>query len=105
MKLIIPTPLMRHRKESKGHAMKKAITSDQIAAALKQEELGMPLKDVIRQAGVSEHTFLDWKKRYSVMPGFPQDLKCLQEENIKLKQIVAELALENARLRDKLKEK
>ncbi|MFJ7566073.1 transposase [Herminiimonas sp. NPDC097707] len=85
--------------------MKRTITSDRIAAALKQEELGMPLKDVIRQAGVSEHTFLDWKKHYSAMPGFPQDLKCLQEENTKLKQIVAELTLENARLKDELKEK
>ncbi|CAL61881.2 putative transposase IS3 family [Herminiimonas arsenicoxydans] len=85
--------------------MKRTITSDRIAAALKQEELGMPLKDVIRQAGVSEHTFLDWKKHYSAMPGFPQDLKCLQEENIKLKQIVAELTLENVRLKDELKEK
>lgn len=84
--------------------MKRAITSDQIAAALKQEELGMPLEDVIRGAGVSEHTFLNWKKRYSALPGFPQDLKCLQEENTKLKQIVAELTLENARLKDGLQD-
>ena len=47
--------------------MKRTITSDQIAAALKQEELGIPLEDVLRQAGVSEHTFLDWKKRYSCL--------------------------------------
>lgn len=80
--------------------MKKTITSDQIAAALKQEELGIPLEDVIRQAGVSEQTFLNWKKRYTALPGFPQDLKYLQEENTRLKQIVAELTLENARLKD-----
>ncbi|RBA23492.1 transposase [Herminiimonas fonticola] len=85
--------------------MKRTTTSDQIAAALKQEELGMPLEDVIRQAGVSEHTFLSWKKRYSALPGFPQDLKCLQEENVRLKQIVAEMALENSRLKDSLEDK
>lgn len=85
--------------------MKRTITSEQIAAALKQEELGIPLEDVLRQAGVSEQTFLDWKKRYNALPGFPQDLKFLQEENNKLKQIVAELALENARLKDLLDHK
>jgi putative transposase len=85
--------------------MKKTTTSDQIAAALKQEELGMPMQDVIREAGVSEQTFLSWKKRYSAMPGFPQDLKCLQEENAMLKQIVAELTLENAKLQDEIKGK
>jgi putative transposase len=85
--------------------MKRTTTSDQIAAALKQEELGMPLEDVIRQAGVSEHTFLNWKKRYGAMPGFPQDLKYLQEENIRLKQIVAEMALEIARLKDSIEGK
>lgn len=84
--------------------MKRAITTDQIAAALKQEELGMPLEDVIQGAGVSEHTFLNWKKRYGALPSFPQDLKCLQEENTRLKQIVAELTLENARLKDGLQD-
>ncbi|AMP00405.1 transposase family protein [Collimonas arenae] len=69
-------------------------SSDQIAAALKQEELGMPVADVIRQAGITERTFLNWKKQYGGLPGYPHDLKCLQEENAKLKQIVAELTLE-----------
>ncbi|MFC7300028.1 transposase [Herminiimonas aquatilis] len=82
--------------------MKPPTTSEQIASALKQEELGLPLEDVIREAGVSEQTFLSWKKRYSMMPSFPQDLKSLLQENHKLKQIVAELTLENARLNDQL---
>ncbi|WP_211441427.1 transposase [Collimonas humicola] len=75
-------------------------SSDQIAAALKQEELGMPLADVIKQAGITERTFLNWKRQYGGLPDYTQDLKCLQEENAKLKQIVAELTLENARLQD-----
>jgi putative transposase len=80
-------------------------SSDQIAAALKQEELGIPLADVIRQAGVTERTFLNWKKQYGGLPGYPHNLKCLQEENAKLKQIVAELTLENSRLQDALDDK
>ncbi|AMP05803.1 transposase [Collimonas pratensis] len=81
------------------------IPVDQIAAALKQEELGMPLADVIKQAGVTERTFLEWKRKYGGMPDYPQDLKCLREENAKLKQIVAELTLENARFQNTLEEK
>ncbi|MQQ99546.1 transposase [Glaciimonas soli] len=83
--------------------MKRTLfSSEQIAAALKQEELGMPLADVIRQIGVTERTFLNWKKQYGGLPGYPHDLKCLQQENAKLKQIVAELTLENSRLKDAL---
>lgn len=82
--------------------MKQSTTSEQIAAALKQEELGLPLEEVLRQAGVSEQTFLAWKKKYSAIPAFPQDLKFLQQENTRLKQIVAELILDNARLKDEL---
>ncbi len=82
--------------------MKRTTTSEQIAAALKQEELGLPLEDIIRQAGVSEQTFLNWKKQYGALPAFPQDLKCMVQENARLKQIVAELTLENARLKDEM---
>ena len=90
----------------RGNAMKRSpFSSDQIAAALKQEELGMPLADVIKQAGITERTFLNWKRQYGGLPDYPQDLKCLQEENAKLKQIVAELTLENARLQDVLEDK
>lgn len=80
--------------------MKPSTTSEQIAAALKQDELGLPLEEVLQQAGVSEQTFLAWKKKYSAIPAFPQDLKCLQQENFRLKQIVAELVLENAELKN-----
>jgi putative transposase len=78
--------------------MKRPATSAQIAAALKQEELGMPLEDVIRQAGVSKQTFLSWKEQYGALSHFPSDLQHLQEENEMLKQMVGKLTLENARL-------
>ncbi len=82
--------------------MKRNSTSSQIAAALKQEELGMPLEDVIQQAGVSEKTFLRWKKQYGAYPEYLRDLKMLQEENGRLKQIVADLTLEIGRMRDEI---
>jgi len=81
------------------------LSRDRIAAALKQEELGMPVADVIRQAGITERTFQLWKKQYSGLPEDPQRMKSLQEENAKLKQIVAELTLENSRLEDALENK
>jgi putative transposase len=81
------------------------LSRDRIAAALKQEELGMPVADVIRQAGITERTFQSWKKQYGGLPENPQRLKFLQEENAKLKQIVAELTLENSRLEDALEDK
>ena len=81
------------------------LSRDRIAAALKQEELGMPVADVIRQAGITERTFQSWKKQYGGLREDPQRMKCLQEENAKLKQIVAELTLENSRLEDALEDK
>jgi len=81
------------------------LSRDRIAAALKQEELGMPVADVIRQAGITERIFQSWKKQYGGLPDDPQRLKSLQEENAKLKQIVAELTLENSRLEDALEDK
>lgn len=85
--------------------MKRNATTEQIAAALKQEELGMPLEDVIRQAGVSEKTFLGWKRQYGAHPEYSRELKVLQDENVRLKQIVAELTLDVGRLKDKIAQK
>ena len=80
--------------------MKRPIIDKQIAVALKQEELGIPIQDVIRQAGITEDTFLHWKKKYGALPGFTQELKCLREENARLKDIVAEMTLQIAQLRE-----
>jgi len=85
--------------------MKRHAISEQIAAALKQEELGLPLADVIEQAGVSEKTFLSWKKQSGAHPEYTYNLKVLQEENGRLKQLVAELTLEIGRLKDELAHK
>lgn len=85
---------------------KKRFAVEQIVAILKQAELGIPIAELIRQVGVSEQTFYRWKKRYS---GLEVDqlrqMKQLQEENARLKRIVADLTLDKAMLQDVLRKK
>lgn len=77
------------------------LSIEQIVAVLKQAELGMPVADVIRQVGISEQTFYRWKKQYAGMQADQVcELKQLQEENARLKTLVAELSLDKATLQD-----
>ena len=82
--------------------MKKSrYTEEQIAFALKQAETGTPVAEVIRRMGVSEQTFYRWKKEYGgLQPDQARELKQLQEENARLKRLVAELSLDKAMLQD-----
>lgn len=74
-------------------------TEDQIAFALKQQELGTSAEEVCRKMGISQATFYVWKKKYSgVGPSELRRLRQLEEENRKLKQIVADLSLDKAML-------
>lgn len=85
---------------------KKRYSVEQIVAALKQAELGMPVVDLTRQLGISEQTFYRWKKVYSGMESDQvRELKQLQDENGKLKRLVAELSLDKAVLQDVLAKK
>ena len=84
--------------------MKKTrYTEEQIAFALRQEEAGTPVADIIRKMGVSEATFYRWKKKFSGM-GVAElrRLKQLEEENRRLKQLVADLSLDKKMLQDVL---
>lgn len=76
--------------------MKKSrFTEEQIAFALRQAEGGTPVRDVCRKMGVSEQTFYRWKKKYAgVGVAEIRRLKALEEENRKLKQLVADLSLD-----------
>ena len=87
--------------------MKKArYTEEQIAYALRQAELGTPVVEVVRKMGVSEQTFYRWKKHYAGMGvGEIRRLKQLEEENRKLKQLVADLSLDKLMLQDVLSKK
>ena len=81
-------------------------TNEQIAFALRQAESGMPVGEVCRKMGVSEQTFYRWKRKYVGM-GVAElrRLKQLEEENRRLKQLVADLALDKVMLQDVLRKK
>lgn len=73
----------------------------QIAFVLKQAEDGSAVGEVSRRAGISEATFYNWRKRYAgLMPSEVKRLRQLEEENAKLKRLVAHLSLDNANLQD-----
>ena len=76
-------------------------TEAQVAFVLKQAEEGTPVGEVCRKAGISEATFYNWRKKYGgLMPSEMKRLKILEEENTKLKRLVADLSLDKAMLQD-----
>ncbi|SIT69494.1 putative transposase [Burkholderia sp. b14] len=80
---------------------RKRFSIEQIVAVLKQAELGMPVADLIRQIGICEQTFYRWKKQYAGMQSDQvRELKQLQDENARLKKLVAERSLDKAILQD-----
>ena len=87
--------------------MKKSkFTEEQISYALKQAETGTPVAEVIRRMGVSEQTFYRWKSKYGGLGvGELRRLKQLEEENAKLKRLVADLSLDKHILQDVLAKK
>ena len=87
--------------------MKKSrFTDEQIAFALRQAETGTPVKEVIRKMGIAEQTFYRWKKLYGGLgPSEVRRLKMLEEENRRLKQMVADLSLDKHMLQDVLSRK
>ena len=87
--------------------MKKSRYSpEQVAFALRQAESGTQVSEVCRKMGISEQTFYRWKKRYAGMGvGEVRRLRVLEEENRKLKQLVADLSLDKQMLQDVLRKK
>ena len=85
---------------------KKRFTQEQIAFALRQSESGTPVVEIVRKLGVSEQTFYRWKKQYAGL-GISElrKLKSLEEENRKLKALVADLSLDKQILKDVLAKK
>ena len=81
-------------------------TEAQIAFILRQAEEGTAIGEVCRKAGISEATFYVWRKKYAgLMPSEMKRLRQLEEENGKLKRIVADLSLDKAMLQDVLSRK
>jgi putative transposase len=87
--------------------MKKSRFSEtQIVSILKQADAGMAVKDLCRQAGISQATYYQWKSKYGGMDA--SDLKRVKEleaENARLKRLYADLALENAAMKDLIAKK
>ena len=85
---------------------RKRFNVEQIVAVLKQAEAGVPLAELIRRMGISEQTFYRWKKQYiGLEVDQVRELKQLQEENSRLKRLVADLTLDKAMLQDVLSKK
>ena len=83
--------------------MKKVrFTETQIISILKQQEAGLSVKDLAREHGISEATFYNWKAKYGGMEANEvKRMKDLEEENNRLKRIVANLTLENDAIKDR----
>jgi putative transposase len=87
--------------------MKKSkFTEAQIVFAIKQSESGISVQEICRKMGISEATFYNWKKKFGGL-GVTElrRLRQLEDENAKLKQIVADLSLDKQMLQDVLKKK
>ena len=85
---------------------RKRFSEEQIAFALRQAESGTRIEEICRKMGGSEPTFYRWKKVYAGM-GIAEirRLKQLEDENAKLKRVVADLTLDKAMLQDVLRKK
>lgn len=81
-------------------------TEAQIAFILRQAEEGTSVAEVCRKAGISDATFYNWRKRYGGMtPSEVKRLRQLEEENGRLKKLVADLSLDRAMLQDVVRRK
>jgi len=85
---------------------KSRFTEEQIVAILKEGEAGIPVADLLRRHGISRATYFVWRSKYAgtTVPELRR-IKELEGENAKLKRMYAELALENAAIKDVLQRK
>ena len=76
-------------------------TESQIAFVLKQGEEGTPVAEICRKAGISQATYFNWKKKFGgLLPSEVKRLRQLDEENGRLKRIVADLSLDKEMRQD-----
>jgi putative transposase len=82
---------------------KSKFTESQIVGILKAVEAGRQVKDVCREAGISDATYYQWKSKYGGLEASDlRRLKDLEDENRKLKVMVADLSLENRAIKEVL---
>jgi putative transposase len=81
--------------------MKKRHTEEQIIGILNEAQAGMPVADLLRKHNISQGTFYRWKAKFGGMDvSEAKRLKALEEENTRLKRLVADLSLDNQILKD-----
>ena len=81
-------------------------TEEQIIGAIKQHEAGSKAQDICRKLGISEQTFYKWKSKFGGMDvSEAKRLRALEEENAKLKRLLADQMLDNAALKELLSKK
>ena len=81
-------------------------TDAQKAFILKQGDDGVTVGEICRQAGISQATYFNWKKKYAgLLPSEMRRLRELEDENSRLKKIVADLTLDREMLQDVIKRK
>ena len=81
--------------------MKRRFTEEQIIRNLKEAEAGRGMKDVIREQGISQDTFYRWRRKYGGLEvNEAKRLRELEDENSRLKRLVADLTLDNRALKD-----
>lgn len=87
--------------------MKKSkFTDEQVAFALKQAEGGTAVAEITRRMGVTEATFYRWKQKYGgLLPSEVRKMRQLEEENSRLKRLVADLTLDKQMLQDVVSKK
>lgn len=81
-------------------------TEEQIIGVLKEHELGFKMDDLCRKHGISQATFYNWKSKYGGMDvSEAKRLKTLEDENSRLKKLLADAMLDNSALKDLLQKK
>ena len=81
-------------------------TDAQKAFIIRQGDEGAPVAEICRKAGISQATYFNWKKKYAgMMPSEMKRLRELEDENNRLKRIVADLSLDKEMLQDVIKRK
>jgi putative transposase len=84
----------------------RRFTEEQIIGILKQAQAGMKIVDLCRTHGISDATFYNWRSKYGGMEvSEAKRLKVLEDENKKLKQMLADTMLENRAIKDVLSKK
>ena len=95
-----------NRKGKGDQEMKKRFSEEQITFALRQAESGTPVVEICRKMGISDQTFYRWKKKFAGLgTAEVRRLKQLEDENKRLKRLVADLTLDKQMLQDVLSKK